>query len=367
MSPFTSRKPLTAVQESRIIRHLDPALLDLSGDFESRHSSSSQFSTLASFLDTLPSLLSLILSIPTAKPSGGLRIAYLLQLTGYLGPAIEGYPLNDESLDILFRTIDEFDKGWQTVLEGKEYVNLSAQAKDGGTGGTFEVQPLRNTDVVRLRSLIQDLRQVLSSSLNLPEMVPLAINPFEQEIAVDVRRRFGDDEVAKPEQTPELSMGEDDDTTDNDDSMSINTLQPTVEDEEDSDDEFEAVEIVSPPPSRHLPLSADSIEDTYISPSSDPEDSPGAFEIHFEGLPPPTLTDGEITINSGATPITGQRRGFDPDEEYPLEDDEEGEDAGEDAADERREIRERVKKVFERTEETLRRLEESRTREERTS
>lgn len=356
MTTSTSRKPLTTVQESRIIRHLDPALLDLSGAFESRHSSSSQCPALASFLDTLPSLLSLILSIPAAKPSGGLRVAYLLQLTGYLGPAVEGYPLNDESLDKLFQTIDEFDKGWETVLKGREHDKMSAQ----GSGGTFEVQPLRNTDLIRLKSLIQDLRQVLSSSLNLPEMVPLGINPFEQEIGVDVRRRFGDDEEAKVEETPELSMGEDEDTTDDDDSMSVDTLQATADDEEDSDAEFEAVEIVSPPPSRHLSLSENSIEDTYISPSSDPEDSPGAFEIHFEGLPPPTLRDGEITINEGTTPIVGQRRGFDPDEEYPLEDEDEeerqGSDAGEDGADERKEIRERVKKVFERTEETLRKL-----------
>ncbi|GAA5845360.1 hypothetical protein JCM5353_006351 [Sporobolomyces roseus] len=362
MAASTLRKPLTTVQESRLIRHLDPSLLDLSGAFESRHSSSSQCPTLTSFLDTLPSLLRLILSIPAAKPSGGLRTAYLLQLTGYLGPAVEGYPLNDESLDKLFETVEEFDKGWETVLQGREHVKMDSKVMESGEGTTFEVQPLRNTDVVRLKSLIQDLRQVLSSSLNLPEMVPLALNPFEQEIGVDVRRRFGEGEEARIEQTPELSMGEDEGITDDDDSMSVDTLQATADDDEDSDAEFEAVEIVSPLPSRHLPLSANSVEDSYTTPSSDPEDSPRAFEIHFEGLPPPTLTDGEIQLNSGATPITGQRRGFDPDEEYPLDDEEETEDAGvgEDGADERKAIRERVEKVFERTEETLRQSEESR-------
>ncbi|GAA5947261.1 hypothetical protein JCM3765_001595 [Sporobolomyces pararoseus] len=365
-SSQSSRKPLSAAQESRLIRHLDPALLSLSGSFESRHSLNSQLPTLSSFLDAIVPLLSLVLAIPAAKPSGGLRVAYLLQLTGYLSPAIEGYPLNDDSIDKLFAFIERFDRGWAVALEGKEWDSAKGMVKEIGEqaieGEKFEVQPLRNTDLVRIKSLIQDLRQVLSSSLNLPEMVPLSINPFEQNLGVDVRRRFGpeDEEI---ERTPELSMGEEtgDEATAEDDAMSIDTVHTgrkrfldQEEEEEDDEDEFEQVEIVSP--SSHLPSAyPHSIDDdSYISPSSDPEDSPATFEIHFTGPPPPTLTDGEITINSGQNPISGQTRGFDPDEEYPVED-EEGL-TGDEGANDKREIREKVKKVFEKTEAILARM-----------
>ncbi|GAA5978396.1 hypothetical protein JCM5350_001151 [Sporobolomyces pararoseus] len=368
-SAQSSRKPLSAAQESRLIRHLDPALLSLSGSFESRHSPHSQLPTLSSFLDAVIPLLSLVLAIPAAKPSGGLRVAYLLQLTGYLSPAIEGYPLNDESIEKLFVFIEKFDRGWATVLEGKEWDSANGKEKEKDVEGEqpiegegYEVQPLRNTDLVRIKSLIQDLRQVLSSSLNLPEMVPLSINPFEQNLGVDVRRRFGL-EAEEIERTPELSMGEEigDETTTEDEAMSIDTthtLAPEEEEEDDEDDQFEQVEIASPSSSRLPSAYPHAIDDdSYISPSSDPEDSPAAFEIHFTGPPPPTLTDGEITINSGQTPIVGQSRGFDPDEEYPVEDDEEEErQAGEEGLISKREIREKVKKVFEETGEILERL-----------
>jgi len=355
----SSRKPLSAAQESRLIRHLDPALLSLSGSFESRHSPSSQLPTLSSFLEALVPLLSLVLAIPAAKPSGGLRVAYLLQLTGYLGPAIEGYPLNEESLDKLFSLIDRFDRGWSAVLEGREWDSVKGKAKDEeesheGETEEYEVQPLRNTDLVRIKSLIQDLRQVLSSSLDLPELVPLSVNPFEQKLGVDVRRRFGPQDEGI-EKSPELSMGEEDSTTE-DDAMSIDTVQAAGENEDDSeeeeDEDFEPVEIVSH--SSHQPSfyqnSVD--EDTYTSPSSDPEDSPATFEIHFNGPPPPTLTDGEISINDGTTPIVNQSKGFDPDAEYPLEEEDEEEESAE-AEEGRKEIRGKVKKVFARTEETL--------------
>lgn len=253
------------------------------------------------------------------------------------------------------------------MLEGKEWDSAKGREKEVEEeqpieGEGYEVQPLRNTDLVRIKSLIQDLRQVLSSSLNLPEMVPLSVNPFEQNLGVDVRRRFGL-EAEEIERTPELSMGEEtgDETTTEDEAMSIDTthtLDPEEEEEDDEEDQFEQVEIVSPSSSRLPSAYPQSIDDdSYISPSSDPEDSPAAFEIHFTGPPPPTMTDGEITINSGQTPIVGQSRGFDPDEEYPVEDDEEeARQAGEEGLTSKREIREKVKKVFEKTGEILERL-----------
>ncbi|GAA5875406.1 hypothetical protein JCM16303_000613 [Sporobolomyces ruberrimus] len=367
----TLRKPLSAAQESRLIRHLDPALLSLSGSFESRHSPSSRLPTLSSFLDALVPLLSLVAAIPAAKPSGGLRVAYLLQLLGYLGPAIEGYPLDDDALDDLIATIHKFDLVSSVVLEGKEWDSSTGRAKEESAQGeddqVYAVQALRNTDVVRLKSFVQDLRQVLSSSLDLPEFVPLSINPFEQGLGVDVRGRFGPDE--EMEQTPELSMGEE---TEEDDSMSIDTVQAANGQDEDaeeeaSDGEFEAVEIVTSPNSRFSHSSLPTFDDgeeneTYVSPSSDPEDGPTSFEIHFNGPPPPTLTDGEITINQGQTPIVGQSKGFDPDEEFPLEDerDDEVQSGGGDDGSARREIREKLRTMFARTDEALKRLEAER-------
>ncbi|GAA6006368.1 hypothetical protein JCM11491_004930 [Sporobolomyces phaffii] len=362
---LTLRKPLSTAQESRLIRHLDPALLSLSGSFESRHSPASRLGTLAAFLDALVPLLSLVLAVPAARPSGGLRVAYLLQLTGYLAPAIEGYPLGDDSLDTLFAVLDRFDRGWAAVLEGREWDSANGIVRVGtDTGaGSYEVQSLRTTERVRLQSLVHDLRQVLSSSFDLPQVVPLSINPFEQSLGVDVRSRFGPEDDDFPERlpaTPELSVG---DTTEDDDMSIDGRGEPTnpsdesdAGDYEDSDAEFELVEIV-PPPS-HRPPSAhhDSIASgAHTSRSSDPDDSPATFEIHFDGPPPPTMTDGEITINSGQTPIVGQRRGFDPDEEYPSED-EEDEEAGRTRMDEgsgRRDVRDKVNQVFTRTREAL--------------
>ncbi|GAA5900329.1 uncharacterized protein JCM6883_002810 [Sporobolomyces salmoneus] len=382
MNPFpltrSSRRPLSTAQEGRLIRHLDPALLTLSGNFESRHSANSQLPTLSSFLEQLVQLLSFVLAIPAAKPSGSLRSAYLLQLTGYLAPAIEGYPLGEESLDKLFSVLERFDRGWAAILEGREWDSTTGMAKEEQVerehnGEGYEVQALRTTDLVRIKSLIQDLRLVLSSSLNLPELVPLSINPFEQSLGIDVRRRFGPEGgQSEIERTPELSMGEETEDGE-DDTMSIDTVQDAQgdsnapqeeEDDEDSDEEFEQVEIVSP--SSHLPpVYPNSIDDndTFTSPSTDPADSPAAFEIHFNGPPPPTLTDGEITINSGETPIVGQRRGFDPDEEYPLEDEEDeedGESRGGEGDGDKKAMREKVKRVFEKTEAVLRQLDAQR-------
>ncbi|GAA5835094.1 hypothetical protein JCM3766R1_006866 [Sporobolomyces carnicolor] len=366
----TRRRPLSNAQEGRLIRYLDPALLELSGNFESRHSPASQLPTLTSFLDAIVRLFAFVLAIPAATPSGGLRVAYLLQLTGYLSPAIEGYPLNDASLDRLFLLLDTFDRGWTAVLEGREWDSVTGRAKEEGEGersfeAEYEVQSLRNTDFVRIKSIIQDLRQVLSSSLNVPELVPLAVNPFDQVLGVDVRTRFGPRE-GQDENTPELST---DGETTEDDSMSIDTTNSQAnrgpseqgdDSDDDSDAEFEPVDIV--PQSR--PIDRDFIDDeeTSVSASLDPDDPPSTFEIHFNGPPPPTLTDGDISINPGQTPIVGQSRGFDPDEEYPPEDEDEVEASGERDGEwtrENRAVRDKVKRVFETTEATLRRLDEA--------
>ncbi|GAA5931336.1 uncharacterized protein JCM15063_001437 [Sporobolomyces koalae] len=315
---WTRRNPLSTAQESRLIRHLDPALLDLAGAFESRHSPTSVVPTLPSFLDRLEPLLSLVLSIPAAKPSGHLRVAYLLQLMGHLAPAIEGYPLSNTHDDTchLFDTLDRFDHGCTAVLLGDELGPSRSNDKESSTKGSFEVEQLTNTELVRLKSLVRHVRQTLDSRLRRPQLVPLAVNPFEERLEIDVRTRFGpvSDDL---EGTPELSMGEE--STTEDEAMSVDTIETVrpgfgsgSDPDSDSDnDEFEAVEIRSPSP-----------------PRSRSGDNAAAFEIQFDSVVPLPAMHGS-NPDSDQTPIVTQARGFDPDEEYPPDsDDEENRDEG---------------------------------------
>ncbi|TNY22520.1 hypothetical protein DMC30DRAFT_339541, partial [Rhodotorula diobovata] len=66
-------------------------------------------------------LIAFILSIPAAPPSHSLRVAYLLQLTGFLAPALDGYTLSDDALPQLWSALDRFDTGWVAVLSGQDW------------------------------------------------------------------------------------------------------------------------------------------------------------------------------------------------------------------------------------------------------
>merc|ERR1719487_2749987 len=115
------RKALTTGQESRLVRYLDDELYRLSGAFESRHSGTSRTPDLRSFLDALLPLHAFILTIPAVPPSAALRIAYYLNLTSFIAPALDGYTLLDETLDQLFDVLARFDRGWVAVLRGDDW------------------------------------------------------------------------------------------------------------------------------------------------------------------------------------------------------------------------------------------------------
>ncbi|BGP13912.1 hypothetical protein JCM10213_002555 [Rhodosporidiobolus nylandii] len=370
------RKPLTEAQEARLIRHLDQELLKLSGAYESRHALSSPLQTLGDFLDAIVPLHSFILSIPAAPPSSSIRVSYFLQLTGFLAPALDGYTLLDETLDHLFLVLSRFDAGWVAVLRGQEWDSSvgAARAGDSGSAGG----EMRTTDRVRLESLIKEIKAVLAVSLGLPEFVPLENDPFQEllkqqkgrsapvrleELHTPASRQAqaGEDAEMQPASgsaTPSLvsDAGEDD-------SMSVDTAVATpssaslasdLEEEEGSDSEFEEVAVSGPPLT--APLPSDYSSTAHLLSVSAYADSPaadGSFAIHFTGPPPPTLQDGEVSLQGGTTPIVGQARGFDPDEEYPPEE-EIGERVGEgDVESEIEEdgieegVRERVNRVFE--------------------
>ncbi|KPV75997.1 uncharacterized protein RHOBADRAFT_52999 [Rhodotorula graminis WP1] len=387
------KPPLTATQESRLIRYLDQELLRLSGGFESRHSGpSARLPTLASFLDTILPLLAFVLSIPAAPPSHSLRVAYLLQLTGYLAPACDGYTLDDSTLPHLFDALACFDHGWAAVLEGRDWDSArgapappspAPPQRDAHQGAP----PLRTTDRVRLDSLVRDLQGVLAVSLGLPEFVPLENDPFQQvlrqrdlvappRVSEPDERHDGDDEMelASGATTPSLMSDASTagDPTD-DDAMSLDASVATPSevinpddaldgDNEDDEDGVDFEEVLPPSsssssfPSRTTTTTNSRFPDAY----ADPPAADGSFSLHFTGVPPPTLQDGELSLAGGQTPFVAQQRGFDPDAEYPLSE-EEGDPIVEGDEHEQEdgmsdETKRRLEGVFERTQALLREL-----------
>ncbi|BGP22917.1 mannitol-1-phosphate dehydrogenase [Rhodotorula toruloides] len=380
MASTSQRKPLTTSQESRLVRYLDGELLRFSGAYESRHSGTSRLPDLSTFLDALVPLQTFILSIPSVPPSSSLRVAYYLNLTSFIAPALNGYTILDETLDKLFGTLERFDRGWVAVLRGQEWDPAAAMAKEGSSEGDIAASGMRNTDRIRLESLVRDTNANLAIALGLPEFVALETDPF-QELARQQNGRIG---PARPEaglsglgssdaqmqsasqaSTPSL-VSDSNIATDTDETMSVETevagdTLPTPTDGADMDDDedevdFEEVAVISPVSSHSIQRYP--LPDAYADePSAD-----GSFQIHFTGLPPPTMQDGELSLQQGETPIIGQHRGFDPDSEYPLSE-EDGDPIGgnavtggneEDATETEdgmeESTRERVKRVFERTE-----------------
>lgn len=329
-------------------------------------------------------LLSFILCIPAAESSSVLRVAYLLQLTGFLSPALDGYTVLDENLPLLFDVLSRFDQGWVAILRGQDWDSSTGTARPLPPHGTrTRGDGMRTTDRIRLETLVKNVKQVLAVSLGLPEFVPLEEDPFELLLKQSRERteRQRIEEAERPQREskrakvveeqavdmlPASESGEggatpslvSDTDADGDDAMSVDTAVATPsasslvldtddgEDEEASDDDFEEVIAVS---------SSSALPSAYSTPPA----ADGSFSIHFTGPPPPSLQDQEISLANGATPIVGQSRGFDPDEEYPPEN-EEGERVGEDREGEHGEedgidgrTREKVKRVFEQAEKVL--------------
>ncbi|GAA5888153.1 hypothetical protein JCM6882_000300 [Rhodosporidiobolus microsporus] len=377
-----ARKALSSAQEARLIRHLDESLLQLSGKYEGRHGTSSPLQTLEDFLDALLPLLSFILTIPSAPPSSDIRIAYLLQLTGFLPPALDGYTILDHELDKLFNVLAQFERGWIAVLEVRDWDSARGQASEGPGGGG----KMRTTDRVRLESLIKEIKAVLAISLGLPEFVPLENDPFQELLKQQEGRRqpVRLEDLKQPQREREAAEGEEAAmepvstastpslVPDSDEAMSVDTAVATPSsasivdddgDEEGSDSEFEEV-LPAADASTSAAMSLSSPTASLPTAYADAPSADGSFVLHFTGPPPPTLQDGELSLGQGETPIVGQSRGFDPDEEYPPED-EVGERVGEERMSEEEaetedgmeeSTRERVKAVFAEAEKVLARL-----------
>lgn len=369
-----------------------------------------------------------ILTIPAVPPSASLRVAYLLNLTSFIAPALDGYTILDETIEPLFDLLARFDRGWVAVLRGDDWDSSSGQARsaasDPTTASGSSLSPkafaggLRTTDRARLDSLIKQIRSVLAISLGLPQFVPLETDPFLEMLRQrqrpdlippipGIKRTRGeggginesdsadsadsaattDDEAMSQSDAMLVDSATDGVTTpsagngsesmsglETDDGGAVEgSLAGVEDDDEDVDDaEFEEVPVTAATPSSSSTRAGFGPE-RLPNAMVDPPDPDGSFEIHYE-VPPPTLHDGEVTLENGATPIVGQRKGFDPDEEYPLSEEEgdpivppqresDGEiirdgDEEEDGIDDS--VRDRLKHVFELT---LRALEEIRVAE----
>ena len=98
------------------------------------------------------------------SPSTGLRIAYLLHLTGDVLSSIPGYTLGtdnnviQQTLQDLIDFLDDLDQAWLSVLQGQiwdpekgEGVDLIVPVEEATT---LKSSPPSQTDLTRLRSLL---------------------------------------------------------------------------------------------------------------------------------------------------------------------------------------------------------------------
>ncbi|GAA6064686.1 hypothetical protein JCM10212_001605 [Sporobolomyces blumeae] len=381
----TRRKPLSSAQESRLISYLDPVLLSLQAAISSRHAPSSPHPTLTSFLLAIDPWVDFVLKVPSADPSGLVRVEYLLHLLRLVRDAVEAYPrlgpLNsrrrdrpDPTLDTLLALVDHFDAAWSITLSRREWNDddddASSELTTVDQSKTYPTAEIRTTTRIRLASLVSDLDAVVAASLNLETcIVPLDRNPFDDDLDLDARRQVGFDArdqssidvdpesrttrtttCSRDDQgTPELTMSEEErpdgettaarfDSTD-DETMSVATEShvgadsPPVDvvvDESDriqldengdDDDDDDEFEAVEITSSH-----PDRASLPTVPPQQRPLDQASTFEIRFDAPPPPpppTMTDGE----SGTVDRTKR---FDPDEAYPPSSDDDGSDPSQD-------------------------------------
>jgi len=115
---------------------LDDLFLQLTRNYRKRSDVSSTLRTLPAYLEAARHLLLLVIQIPPIDPSTGLRIAYLLRLTGDVLFAITGYKLetSDTSIQETLRDVLEFlgdlDRAWLAVLQSQVWDPSTGQAVD---------------------------------------------------------------------------------------------------------------------------------------------------------------------------------------------------------------------------------------------
>ncbi|KAI0314896.1 hypothetical protein OF83DRAFT_1165022 [Amylostereum chailletii] len=155
-SPPVPIRPLTTKQERRLVDHLEERFLETTRQFKKRSDPSSTLRTLAAYVQTTRTLLSLILQIPPLDPSTPLRTSFLLRFTNDVVNAIPGYPAEAETLPALLEWLDMLDRGWLAVLRQQSWdtarnegVELVLPAEAG-----MKSSPPNMTDRTRLRSLL---------------------------------------------------------------------------------------------------------------------------------------------------------------------------------------------------------------------
>ena len=124
--------------------------------------------TLPAYLEAARHLLLLVIQIPPIDPSTGLRIAYLLRLTGDVLFAIPGYQLEttdttgiQEILRDLLEFLGDLDQAWLAVLQSQVWDPSTAQAvdlvitvDDDSDVPRIKSTPPSQTEVTRLQSLL---------------------------------------------------------------------------------------------------------------------------------------------------------------------------------------------------------------------
>jgi len=136
LPPYRNR-PLTAKQERKLVAFLDDLFLQLTRNYRKRYDISSTLKTLPAYLEAARHLLLLVIQIPPIDPSTGLRIAYLLRLTGDVISAIPGYQLDISStisiqgtLRDLLGFLGDLDQAWLVVLRSQVWDPSTGQAVD---------------------------------------------------------------------------------------------------------------------------------------------------------------------------------------------------------------------------------------------
>ena len=198
--PAYRNRALTSRQERKLVIFLDDLFLQLTRNYKKRSvnissrcslpdlilppgSSSSDISsklkTLSAYLEAARHLLLLVIQIPPIDPSTGLRIAYLLRLTGDVLFAIPGYQFEtsnptsiQETLRDLLEFLGDLDRAWLAVLQSQVWDPSTAQAVDlviavdddsliisndaPNIPSSFSIKstPPSQTDVARLQSLL---------------------------------------------------------------------------------------------------------------------------------------------------------------------------------------------------------------------
>jgi hypothetical protein len=226
----------------------------------------------------------LVLRTPHVGSSAELRVAYYLRLTSLIADALAAYPLHstpgggeEEQMWEFLRGLDE---GWVTVLMGLPWPH------EGGEQG----EKMRRTEVVRLQSILGEIREVVGEKLG-GEEVRERVDVRTGEVVRDYQEEEGvqemiEEEEEEEEETPRLEEGDGSVTTTTEtEGMDIDTTGDEGDDAEDSDDDAEFDEV--------LPLPRMSIPPTT------------SYDISFAD-PLPITQEREVTFQYA----------FDPDEEY---------------------------------------------------